>query len=54
MWAKAMQVIQDFLSPVNFDKPPDRLPSASKPRKKKSDTPEEPTATATTGGRGNH
>jgi membrane peptidoglycan carboxypeptidase len=37
MWAKAMQVIQNYLSPVNFDPPPETQPAASK-KKKKSDT----------------
>jgi membrane peptidoglycan carboxypeptidase len=36
MWAKAMHVIQDYLSPVNFETPPDHQPAASKPKRGKS------------------
>lgn len=39
MWAKAMQKIQDSLTPVNFDTPPKRQPVAPKKEdKKKSDS----------------
>src|SRR5215213_9501939 len=37
MWAKAMQVIQDFLPSVAFDPPPKGQPAPPKPEKKKSD-----------------
>ncbi|NRQ49299.1 transglycosylase domain-containing protein [Aeromicrobium stalagmiti] len=36
MWAKAMQKIQDYLTPVNFDTPPQRQPVAKRAPKKAS------------------
>ncbi|MDX6278485.1 MAG: hypothetical protein QOJ72_2613 [Nocardioidaceae bacterium] len=33
MWAKAMHVIQNYLSPVNFDPPPERQPAKAKAKK---------------------
>ncbi|MCW2750366.1 MAG: glycosyl transferase [Aeromicrobium sp.] len=39
MWAKAMHVIQNYLSPVNFDPPPEGQPAApSKKKAKKAST----------------
>jgi membrane peptidoglycan carboxypeptidase len=35
MWKKAMGVIQDYLSPVNFDPPPESEPRREKPEWKK-------------------
>lgn len=37
MWKKAMGVIQDYLSPSTFDRPPKGQPKAPKQEKKKSD-----------------
>lgn len=51
MWAKAMRVIQDFLSPVNFGAPPARQPVATKP-KKDDDTPGKPEEPTNDGGGG--
>lgn len=35
MWAKAMHIIQNYLSPVNFDPPPERQPAPPKAKKDK-------------------
>jgi membrane peptidoglycan carboxypeptidase len=53
MWAKAMHVIQDFLSPVNFETPPARQPTRSKPKKKAATTTPQTTAPGGNGGGGN-
>ncbi len=45
MWADAMQVIQDYLSPVEFTPPPQRRPSTN-PSKPKPSTPAPPPADA--------
>ncbi len=38
MWADAMKVIQDYLSPVDFASPPQRRPSPNPPSPRPSDT----------------
>jgi membrane peptidoglycan carboxypeptidase len=38
MWAKAMQVIQHYLSPVNFDTPPQGQPAPPKDKKDKKNS----------------
>ncbi|MCL3817355.1 transglycosylase domain-containing protein [Aeromicrobium wangtongii] len=40
MWAKAMQKIQDSLTPVNFDPPPKRAPARAAAPKKSGDGPD--------------
>lgn len=45
MWADAMQVIQDYLSPVEFTPPPQRRPSTN-PSPSKPSTPAPPAAPA--------
>jgi membrane peptidoglycan carboxypeptidase len=46
MWAKAMQVIQNYLSPVNFDTPPETKPAPPKEKKdKKDDAADQPGGT---------
>ncbi|MRJ75396.1 glycosyl transferase [Aeromicrobium sp. SMF47] len=42
MWAKAMQKIQDYLTPVNFDPPPKRQPVAKKVAKSDDDRGKKP------------
>jgi membrane peptidoglycan carboxypeptidase len=42
MWKKAMGVIQNYLSPVAFDPPPEPEPRRAEPRKKSSDDNERP------------
>ena len=48
MWKLAMGVIQNFLTPTNFDTPPDRQPVATSPKKKTKKAPVDTTPTKPT------
>ncbi|MCW2801433.1 MAG: glycosyl transferase [Aeromicrobium sp.] len=50
MWAKAMHVIQHYLSPVNFEPPPQHQPSGKKKDKKKDNNQPGDTGGGTGGG----
>jgi membrane peptidoglycan carboxypeptidase len=50
MWAKAMHVIQNYLSPVNFETPPEGQPAP--PKEKKDKKASKPGGTGGTGGGG--
>lgn len=56
MWAKAMHVIQNYLSPVNFKTPPEHQPAAPKKEKKKDTVKpgDQPTEKPGGGGGGGH
>lgn len=54
MWAKAMRIIQAYLSPVNFDTPPEQQPTGQQPRRKSTTTTGTQTGGAGRGGKPKH